>query len=202
VAGADRGSWRTHEAANTRRVRCQCANNSARLARPHELQCVAQRSSLAQELKMCKLYPVRTGARAPLDQRRVTPHLRSEGAKMAELHYMEMGWSGSGWMDPLPVEPAPAPPPSPATPATAPQSSQTAPTPDRPRKPAKKASRPAAKKAKKAPKKAAKRAAKKPRRKAAKKGAKKAARKASRRPARKAAKKSAKRSARKRGRRR
>ena len=28
---------------------------------------------------------------------------------MADLHYMEMGWSGSGWMDPLPVEPTPAP---------------------------------------------------------------------------------------------
>ena len=26
---------------------------------------------------------------------------------MADLHYMEMGWSGSGWMDPLPVEPRP-----------------------------------------------------------------------------------------------
>ena len=36
---------------------------------------------------------------------------------MAELHYMEMGWSGSGWMDPLPTEPPPAPTPTPATPA-------------------------------------------------------------------------------------
>ena len=33
---------------------------------------------------------------------------------MAELHYMEMGWSGSGWMDPLPMDPPPAPTPTPA----------------------------------------------------------------------------------------
>ena len=38
---------------------------------------------------------------------------------MADLHYMEMGWSGSGWMDPLSSEPPPAPAPTPAsTPAT------------------------------------------------------------------------------------
>ena len=40
---------------------------------------------------------------------------------MAELHYMEMGWSGSGWMDPLPTEYPPAPSPAPAqSPAAAP----------------------------------------------------------------------------------
>ncbi len=61
-----------------------------------------------------------TGARASPPT--VAPHPRSEEAKMAELHYMEMGWSGSGWMDPLPMEtpPAPAPPPA-ATPAPAAQ---------------------------------------------------------------------------------
>ena len=32
---------------------------------------------------------------------------------MAELHYMEMGWSGSGWMDPLPIEYPPVPAPAP-----------------------------------------------------------------------------------------
>jgi len=39
---------------------------------------------------------------------------------MADVHYMEMGWSGSGWMDPLPTErpPAPAPTPAPALPAS------------------------------------------------------------------------------------
>src|SRR6266550_3292647 len=57
-----------------------------------------------------------TGARAPHDRRRVAPHLRSEEAKMAELHYMEMGWSGSGWMDPLPLEYPPAPAPAPVAP--------------------------------------------------------------------------------------
>ena len=35
---------------------------------------------------------------------------------MADLHYMEMGWSGSGWMDPLPSEPVPAPAHTPAGP--------------------------------------------------------------------------------------
>ena len=60
---------------------------------------------------------------------------------MAELHYMEMGWSGSGWMDPLPMEntpssaPAPAPSsssttmPSPATvPASAPRAGRRPPS--------------------------------------------------------------------------
>jgi hypothetical protein len=47
---------------------------------------------------------------------------------MAELHYMEMGWSGSGWMDPLPLEPTPAPPPPPA-PTPPPAESRPAPPP-------------------------------------------------------------------------
>src|SRR5215212_11438591 len=55
---------------------------------------------------MCKLYVLThpVGALCASDRRRVTPHSRSEEAKMAELHNMEMGWSGSGWMDPLPSE--------------------------------------------------------------------------------------------------
>src|SRR5206468_9007205 len=91
------------------------------------------------------------GACAPRNRRRVAPHLRWEGAKMADLHYMEMGWSGSGWMDPLPMERPPLPSPTPAsTPAEEPKASV----------PASKPTRKAAKKA--APKKAAaKKAAKK-----------------------------------------
>ena len=70
-------------------------------------------SRLAQALIRCKLYVLfhRKALRAS-DRRRVAPHKRSEGAKMAELHYMEMGWSGSGWMDPLPMENTPAPTPA------------------------------------------------------------------------------------------
>ena len=49
-----------------------------------------------------------TGACASLWQP-VSPNLRSEGGTMAELHSMEMGWSGSGWMDPLPGESTAAP---------------------------------------------------------------------------------------------
>ena len=53
---------------------------------------------------------------------------------MADLHYMEMGWSGSGWMDPLPTEPTPAPAPAPAAPAPAsPSSNSSAAAPSRPR---------------------------------------------------------------------
>src|SRR6185312_5847767 len=54
----------------------------------------------------------RGGAAAPRDRRRVAPHLCSEEEKMAELHYMEMGWSGSGWMDPLPMDNIPSSVPS------------------------------------------------------------------------------------------
>ena len=114
---------------------------------------------------------------------RVTPAAghaasRSEGAMMAELHYMEMGWSGSGWMDPLPIEypptPAPAAPaaPTPASPspsaARTTGSSMPAAT---PRKPARKAGKKAGEEgreegrqgiAKKAAKKSPRRAARRP----------------------------------------
>jgi hypothetical protein len=130
------------------------------------------------------------GAGAPRYRRRVAPHMRSEGAKMAELHYMEMGWSGSGWMDPLPMENTPAPAPASRTssfgnldePATA------RPRPSRPRrKSAKKSSsRKSAKRARGRAKKSAKKGAKK----AARKGGRKSTRKSS---ARKGARKTAKR---------
>ena len=55
---------------------------------------------LAQASKKCKLYlnhPC-TGARARLTAGGLRRTSDSEEAKMAELHYMEMGWSGSGWI--------------------------------------------------------------------------------------------------------
>jgi hypothetical protein len=132
------------------------------------------------------------GAGAPRNRRRVAPHMRSEGAKMAELHYMEMGWSGSGWMDPLPMEntpPAPTPRPSSFDDFNEPAATRT--TPARPR-------RKAAKKS--SARKSAKRARGRSSKKSAKKGAKKAARRGARKTARKSAKKSARGSARKSGR--
>jgi hypothetical protein len=129
------------------------------------------------------------GACAPRDRRRVAPHLRGEGAKMAELHYMEMGWSGSGWMDPLPMENTPAP-----TPASTPASyDEFAETPrarsTEPSRKARKSSRGGAGKtsSRKGAKKSARRAAKKSTRKAARKSAKKAGRSSARKSARKSA---------------
>ena len=104
---------------------------------------------------------------------------------MADLHYMEMGWSGSGWMDPLPTEPTPFTPPTPA-PAAAPEPAQRAAS--APRKPAR-AAQPKRAKPKQAKKKTARKAAKKATRKAAKKSVKKSAKKAARKTARKTAKK-------------
>jgi hypothetical protein len=116
------------------------------------------------------------GACAPRDRRRVAPHLRWEGAKMAELHFMEMGWSGSGWMDPLPMENTPAPNPA-STPSS--YGAFEEPTPSRPG-----TSRPRRKSAKKSSKKGAKKAARKAGR-SAKRSARKSARKG-RKAARKA----------------
>jgi hypothetical protein len=101
----------------------------------------------------------------------------SEEAKMAELHYMEMGWSGSGWMDPLPMENIPS-----SAPSSSPSSYNDFKEPPARAKPA----RPR--------RKAAKKTAKKSSRKKAKKSAKKGARRSSaKKTARKSAKKSAKR---------
>src|SRR6478736_5788077 len=112
---------------------------------------------------MCMLYQAfihpSTGARGSPPM--IAPHLRSEEAKMAELHYMEMGWSGSGWMDPLPTDP-PAPTAPPAAPAPAARSTARAGTAAMPPAAAAKPTRKAAPSAsKKAPKKAAKQSAKK-----------------------------------------
>ena len=52
------------------------------------------------------------------------PHPRTEDASMAAMHSMELGWSGSGWMDPMPLANEPAPPP-PAPPAPAPAAHPT-----------------------------------------------------------------------------
>ena len=133
---------------------------------------------LAQVSTMCMLYVCcRGGAAAPRDRRRVAPHMRSEEAKMAELHYMEMGWSGSGWMDPLPMEKIPSSAPSSSSPSSFSDYNE-----------------PAARPRKKAAKKTAKKAARKAGR-SAKRSARKSARKG-RKAARKAGR-SAKRSARK-----
>jgi hypothetical protein len=106
---------------------------------------------------------------------------------MAELHYMEMGWSGSGWMDPLPMENTPPPAPASRTSSYG-DFSEPAATPSRP-------STPRRKSAKKSSRKSAKRSRAK---KAARKGAKKAARRGAKKSARKSAKRSRS-SARKRG---
>jgi hypothetical protein len=150
----------------------------------------------------CASYMQFTGRRsAPRDRRRVAPHMRLEGAKMAELHYMEMGWSGSGWMDPLPSERPPSPPPasSPSFDFDEPSPSRTKTGTSRPkaarkaRKTARKSGRAAKRSARKTARKGKKAARKSGR--AAKRSARKTARKG-RRTARKAAR-STKRSARK-----
>ena len=108
-----------------------------------------------EEVQVISESPLHRRAGAP-HRRRVAPYQRSEEAKMAELHYMEMGWSGSGWMDPLPTEYPPAPTPTPPAPpapapATARPSAPAKPAAARPApKPAKKAAKPARKAAKKA----------------------------------------------------
>jgi hypothetical protein len=114
--------------------------------------------------------------------------MRSEGVKMADLHYMEMGWSGSGWMDPLPMERPPAP--TPAVPDPAPAAAGTEPTRKAARKSPKKAVRKAGKKktAGKAAKKRSGSAKKAARRKPSKKATRRAAKK---KPGRKGAKSSA-----------
>jgi len=61
---------------------------------------------------------------------------------MAVFHDMEMGWSGSGWMDPMPSSsppPAPPPPPSPPPPAMTPVAPRPVPAPETPPAPRKKA---------------------------------------------------------------
>src|SRR3954451_7754886 len=73
---------------------------------------------------MCKLYLVsRAGARRLATGGGVLAAPLSEGATMGDLHYMEMGWAGSGWMDPLPggptAAPGAAPPRAPLTPMPA-----------------------------------------------------------------------------------
>jgi hypothetical protein len=146
---------------------------------------------LALASRMCKLYVgSRRGraVRASGDRRRVAPHMPLEGAKMAELHYMEMGWSGSGWMDPLPSEPPPSPSPasspssfdfdepSPARRSEGTGTSRAAPrrksTGGAPKRASKKSARKGAKKSA--------RAAARKRTKSAKRGAKKSARKSAR----------------------
>src|SRR6476646_8917039 len=110
----------------------------------------ARRASLAEGIKKCMLYQqhLTVALAHPRSSLSAAPHPRSEEAKMAELHYMEMGWSGSGWMDPLPMEPpaAPAPPPA-AAPAPAAQPAARPGTPatsSAATKPTRKASRPPA----------------------------------------------------------
>jgi hypothetical protein len=142
-------------------------------------------------------------ARKRLDRRRVAPHMRLEGAKMAELHYLEMGWSGSGWMDPLPMESTRSPTPA----STTSYGGFDEPTPSKPekarprRKAAKKSSKKAARKGGRSAKRAARKSARKGRRTARKAGraTKRAARKSARKGRRAARKggRSAKRSARK-----
>ncbi len=114
------------------------------------------------------------------------------GSKMAELHYMEMGWSGSGWMDPLPMEntPAPAPTSRPSAFDDFSEPSETRARPSRPRR--KSAKKTTARKSTKRS-----RGAKKSARKGAKKGARTSARKSARKSTRKSARKSAKKGARK-----
>jgi len=133
------------------------------------------------------------GAGAPRYRRRVAPHMRSEGAKMAELHYMEMGWSGSGWMDPLPMESTPAPA-STSRPASFGNLDEPAATRPRPAQPARKrAKKSSARKSAKRSRGRAKKSAKKGAKKAARRGARKATRKTARKSARKGARKAAKR---------
>ena len=114
---------------------------------------------------------------------------------MADLHYMEMGWSGSGWMDPLPTEPAPSPAPSPAAPTPSYsilQRLRAAPS----RAAPKRASDPQEEAARKSAKKAAKRSAKKAAKRSAKKGG--AGKRPSGAPRRAVRKKAAKRTAKRR----
>jgi hypothetical protein len=152
---------------------------------------------------MCKLYAVHREAPSASRPAAGGAALRLEGAKMAELHYLEMGWSGSGWMDPLPSERPPSPSPA-STPSSfdfaepSPRRSETGGAPAAPRKKTtRRAARKAARKGRRTARKAG-RAAKRSARKSARKGrrtARKSARSA-RRSARKSAR-SAKRSARK-----
>src|SRR3954464_4072726 len=117
---------------------------------------------------MCKLYVLThpVGAPCASDRRRVAPHTRSEEAKMAELHYMEMGWSGSGWMDPLPMENTPGPSSS-STPSYDDFSESSGGSRTRPARPRKKASRKSTSARKSAKKSSSRRGTKK----AAKRGA-------------------------------
>ena len=147
-----------------------------------------------------------------------------KGAKMADLHYMEMGWSGSGWMDPLPTEPPPAPAPTPASPSpelslfqrlrvrrARPVGSTGGPARRRPpsgpprRRPRarprrRQSGRPSGQlssSAKKSAKKGARKAAKRSAKKAAKRSAKRSTKRSAKRSARKSAKKGARKPARK-----
>src|SRR6476620_2443460 len=139
---------------------------------------------LAEAMRMCKLYVLFTRRRqAPLIPAAGGAAPALEGAKMAELHYMEMGWSGSGWMDPLPMDNTPAPTPS-STPAsyddmedsTSRARGRSAPRRKSAKKSSRKSSRSSARKsssrkrAKKTTKKSSKRSSRKSARKSAKKG--------------------------------
>jgi hypothetical protein len=129
------------------------------------------------------------GAYAPRDRRRVAPHMRLEGAKMAELHYMEMGWSGSGWMDPLPSERTPSPSPA----SSSPSFDFDEPSPRRGESTGgTRTSRPR----KKSSSRSAKRGSKKSARKGAKKSARRSAKRAGARSAKRGGRKSASRSSR------
>jgi hypothetical protein len=144
------------------------------------------------------------GAGAPRYRRRVAPHMRSEGATMAELHYMEMGWSGSGWMDPLPMENTPAPAPT-SRPSSFGELDEPAPARSRPPRPRRKsAKKSSSRKSAKRSRGRAKKSAKKSAKKAARRGARKSGRKSARKSARKTAKRggSARKRAKKGGRRR
>ena len=133
------------------------------------------------------------GAGAPRYRRRVAPHMRSEGATMAELHYMEMGWSGSGWMDPLPMENTPAPAPT-SRPSSFGDLDEPAPARSRPARPRRKsAKKSSSRKSAKRSRGRAKKSAKKSTKKAARRGARKSTRKSARKSARKGARKTAKR---------
>ncbi len=148
------------------------------------------------------------GACAPRDRRRVAPHMRLEGAKMAELHYMEMGWSGSGWMDPLPSERTPSPSPASSSPSfdfdePSPRRGESTGGTRRSRPRKKSASRSAKrggkKSARKGAKKSARRSAKRSGGRSAKRGGRSTARKSASRSSRSGGRKSARKSAARKG---
>ena len=166
------------------------AKNSSRIGAERALQKLSRRATYKQHSGEARSH-LNTGGGFRRIRVRRTPC-------MVPMHNMELGWSGSGWMDPMPLANEPPPPPPPTPPAPAPATTPSSPSasvaPRRAAPAKKKATK--AKAARKPARKAKKAAARKPARKAARKGAKKsakkAARKSARRPARKAKKSSKK----------